>query len=267
MIIHVGLPKTGTTFLQKYYFPELCRSNCLLYLGKTILDNRGACHLSRGHYPEFYIGNDDVRFRFPFGASGERSWQILDYFEAQPKYVGALGAKMRKLPALYSNEGTFLDHPDLRMKLLALYAHMGAKVILTVRNPVRWLRSFYLYFSDEGTGDHPILRDRPSVETFSDRVLSDIDSRVDLFSIALGGQAAREAMDGAITHYVDGLALAGDAGRQVAFARSLDLEPVTVIGGRVNEFQNRRQVDVDRIRQAFEEQAHRFAGYGHRVTA
>lgn len=34
-ILHIGLPKTATTFLQKKIFPELCNLNKLLFLGKN----------------------------------------------------------------------------------------------------------------------------------------------------------------------------------------------------------------------------------------
>jgi hypothetical protein len=263
MYLHIGLPKTGTTFLQRQFFPALCAANGLTYFGKQYRDGDSYQGLSASYRTPMKFTHGKQKVAFPFSNGPEPAAGLVRFIDETPDGAALLQAGAGKQNLLYSNELLLWKAPADAARAIRFYGHAGTRVVLTTREPLFWVRSFYLYYTDAGRLAHGPAARPPTVAEFCDAILRGRDEKLDIFSLGLGGRAAREFLSDVGAVIVDGLALCCDPSMQIVLCERLGLSPVTVSGERENTFLNKRGLDVGAITAEFEEQAPRFEGLGY----
>ena len=112
-VIHIGLPKTGTTYLQKNIFPQICKEKKILYF----LENRQVSDSINDHIVKMFSGDEVDSLNLPDNT-------------------------------LISNENLVSSFPSLSN--ISEYADKNliafgkdSKILITIRNPIDYLSSVY----------------------------------------------------------------------------------------------------------------------------
>ena len=112
-VIHIGLPKTGTTYLQKNIFPQICKEKKILYF----LENRQVSDSINDHIVKMFSGDEVDSLNLPDNI-------------------------------LISNENLVSSFPSLSN--ISEYADKNliafgkdSKILITIRNPIDYLSSVY----------------------------------------------------------------------------------------------------------------------------
>jgi hypothetical protein len=262
MYLHIGLPKTGTTYLQRWFWPDLCRVNSIAYCGKYYTNDDSVPLGLMGSYRMDRLKGSDPNLYLPFSMGGSPTREIVRRLGVDYEKTAHMLRQFASNRRLYSNETLLWRAQDV-ISVVEHYQAGGARVILTTRDPLAWARSFYLSFLDVGQAGFKLIPTGTTVSEFCDMALRDIHDKIDLFSIALGGRRARQVLDDLSAVLVDGIELCSKPDAQADFCRRLGLDPVAVIGERENVFKNPFGLDVAAVMAEFEEHASRFAGLGY----
>lgn len=257
MIIHFGHPRTGTTFLQRHLFPALCGKNDFLYMGKFYEDDTSAYNGLSGFYRRYRLKSGDEFVDYPFTTGADPARRIAKYTSSHQvgdaeKVRLELIKRASNDRIMYSNESMLWVEVDDALSAIRFYRSVGAKVFLTIRSPVDWLISFYLYFSARSNFNDSRYFKTSNVDEFCSHALQDLHAKIDIFSIGLGGCNARKEMKDLGVILIDGIKLCSDRSVQESFCRMLDLKPVNVSGQKENLYQPRNANEVADIYAAFQ---------------
>lgn len=123
-VVHVGLCKTGTTFLQQNIFSK---HSGIHYLGKVVLDDEAlleaGVQLARQSSVQFVL--DDVKAIF------------------NAEFQKTAPGQVRVLSEEDLTTFKFLDPAICAARLRQVFG--DARILLTVRNPFHWLESLYFF--------------------------------------------------------------------------------------------------------------------------
>jgi len=136
-LLHIGLPKTGTTSLQQTFFPDLARSNAVRYLGKAYpkepdqLDPGG----NKGRFGTLGVptGEGIARIQVPIKRHNRDSWASI------------ADSALKAPPVILSNEVIVQGYEGVSFpEQMRIYHQVfDPIVVVTLREFGGWLRSFY----------------------------------------------------------------------------------------------------------------------------
>jgi hypothetical protein len=153
LYIHIGAPKTATTFLQRVVMPNFREAKCLVK-------------------PEVFMGGEKIRlkhlFRFPkdvwngsesaleslFGSENERQNDFIisdegvyGWAAAQQPRIGKLGPRTPLQSAGYPYFSFLASHLRRIDSAVNKWGFSGVRVLVTIRRQDTWLASMFSQFS------------------------------------------------------------------------------------------------------------------------
>ena len=111
-VIHIGLPKTGTTYLQKNIFPQICKEKKILYF----LENRQVSVSINDHIVKRFSGDE------------------VDSLNLPDNILISNENLVSSFPSL-SNISEYADKNLIALEKI--------KILITIRNPIDYLSSVY----------------------------------------------------------------------------------------------------------------------------
>ncbi|NET43629.1 sulfotransferase domain-containing protein [Okeania sp. SIO2B3] len=125
IFVHIGLAKTGTTFLQRYFFS---RHSEIGYLGKVWSDNKRM--LKAG---DAIVRRDSISFN------------LEEVYEAYFEAITQMSNEKKVLVLSEEDFSTykFMDPYICAMRLTQIFRNV--KILITLRHPLDWIESTYFW--------------------------------------------------------------------------------------------------------------------------
>lgn len=169
VVLHIGLPKTATTTLQKHVFFKLHKQNKINYLGK-----KPEAEDENKYYPlemviNSLLNNDESEFQ-----SKHKEYKVLVKKMIDKRKINVLSDEQLSLAICY-------DFEVVCKRLKILFEEYDVSILCFIRNQVDMMYSFYVemysacYYRDE---------DKNTIEKFYDKVVNGNDSDLTQFNYA-----------------------------------------------------------------------------------